>query len=44
MTILDAIKSRHSVRTYADKPIDTGIVALLRAEAGVVLSGMWLDI
>ena len=34
MTILDAINSRHSVRTYADKTIDTGIVALLRAAIG----------
>ena len=34
MTILDAINSRHSVRTYADKTIDTGIVASLRAAIG----------
>ena len=32
MTILDAIKTRHSVRKYADKPIETAKVATLRSE------------
>lgn len=32
MTTLEAIKSRHSVRKYADKPIETDKVATLRAE------------
>jgi len=32
MTIQEAIKARHSVRKYADKPIETAKVATLRAE------------
>lgn len=32
MTILDAIKTRHAVRKYADKPIETAKVATLRSE------------
>lgn len=31
MTILEAIKARHSVRTYADKPVETEKVSTLRA-------------
>lgn len=32
MTILDAIKTRHAVRKYADKPVETAKVATLRSE------------
>ena len=32
MTELEAIKARHSVRKYTDKPIETTKVATLRAE------------
>ena len=32
MTTAEAIRARHSVRKYADKPIETAIVARLRAE------------
>ena len=32
MTMQDAIIARHSVRKYADKPIETTKVATLRAE------------
>ena len=32
MTIQEAIKARHSVRKYADKPIETAKVATLRSE------------
>ena len=32
MTILEAIKARHSVRRYIDKPLDAGAVAALKAE------------
>ena len=32
MTILEAIKSRHSVRKYADKPLETAQAEALREE------------
>ena len=32
MTILEAIKARHSVRKYTDKPIETAKIAALRVE------------
>ena len=32
MTIQDAIRTRHSVRKYTDKPIETEKVATLRVE------------
>lgn len=44
MTILEAIKARHSVRKYADRPIETATVSELRSELEKVNADSGLDI
>lgn len=44
MTTLDAIKARHSVRKYADKPIEKETSAALEAEIGKINAASGLNV